>query len=421
MGIASPLDAADPVISLDGDHINGDFSNFSHVRQQVTITFDITVTDADGDTATLGASNMPAGAGFVDNGDNTGRMTWTPAGNQRGFYSVAFTANDGVTLVSDTELFVVTAYPLSHGYYRFPYATGTDVRISRDHDNHTPVLKYDMRGIPEFTLDTEMDTIPGEYQIVAGADGELVDIEDSNNSCCNTSCSSCNNHVRIKHRNREWTKYTHFEQNTVTGAAWAALSPNDTVPQSTYLGEEGDVGHTSGVVGSFNRPQTGCGTSPPDTTRPCGVHLHWECRVDSSNSDLRIPMICGIPGNFLKAGDTISSVDCPSGGCTFDTLNVPNVTLSGNDIQIVQANDRITTENAAFYRVQGTASSNFNAGGSITLAPGFSALRHTYFHAWIGPCNSPPGGHPGRFLARDTEEEGLPEVSYDGPSESSLE
>jgi len=405
--------AAPPVISLTGDFINGDFSEFSHIRQAVTMTFDLTVTDFDNDTATIGASNLPAGAGFVDNGDNTARLTWKPGPGQGGFYTVYFSANDGTSLVSDSELFLVTAYPLSHGYYRFPYADGTVVRVSRDHDTHTPVIKMDMRGTPEFTINPSSgDTIAGEYQIVSGADGQVMETVDDNTSCC-TGCSGCNNHVRLKHRNGEWSKYTHFETGTVTGPTWANLDSSDTVPipVNTYLGEEGDVGATSGGLGTFNRPQGTCGSGGGDTTKLCGVHLHFECRVDSSNSDLRIPMICGISDNILNAGDTITAGGCPTGGCPLDTFILPMATVDTNDILVIQANDRVTTEFAGFFTVQGTSSVNFNAGGSITLAPGFSARRHTYFHAWIGPCNSPPGGPPTRVTT--AEEANTPELSRD--------
>lgn len=404
-------------MTLETKYFNGDFKSFSSVRQSVQVFFDVTVSDADGDTSILAALNLPTGATFTDSGNNKGRMNWTPSPNQKGFYSVIFTANDGTTTVSDTELFIVNAYPLSHGYYRFPYQTGTTVRISGDHDSHTPVIKYDMRGFPEFTLAPDSSQIPGQYKIVSGADGEIVDIEDSNNSCCFTGCSSCNNHVRIEHRNGEWTKYTHFEQNTVTWAIWAGLALNDTVAANTYLGEEGDVGHTAGSLTSFNRPQTFCGTKPPDTTRLCGIHLHWECRVDDEESDLRIPMICGIPGNILYRNDTILAADCPTGGCTVDTFILPNFTIDENDITVIQANDQVTTEFAGFFFVEGTASVNFNAGGSVHLAPGFHALKYSYFHAWIGPCNSPPGGPLGRFISPITEEEeGMPEVTIDAIS-----
>jgi hypothetical protein len=95
-----------------------------------------------------------------------------------------------------------------------------------------------------------------------------------------------------------------------------------------------------------------------------------------------------------------------------DTFILPMAKVDTNDILVIQANDRVTTEFAGFFTVQGTSSVNFNAGESITLAPGFSAKRHTYFHAWIGPCNSPPGGVPTRVPASDNESS-RPEVSRD--------
>ncbi len=60
-----------------------------------TLGFDVAASDADGDHVALIASASPPGSGFVDNGDNTGSFTWTPASGQAGTYVASFTGDDG--------------------------------------------------------------------------------------------------------------------------------------------------------------------------------------------------------------------------------------------------------------------------------------------------------------------------------------
>jgi chitodextrinase len=59
------------------------------------ITFTVSATDADGDHVTLTARGAPAGAGFTDNGDNTGTFSWTPLFTEAGSYTVTFSGSDG--------------------------------------------------------------------------------------------------------------------------------------------------------------------------------------------------------------------------------------------------------------------------------------------------------------------------------------
>lgn len=59
------------------------------------VTFTVTATDVNGDHVTLTAANLPTGASFTDNGNNTGTFSWTPGSTQSGSYTVTFTGNDG--------------------------------------------------------------------------------------------------------------------------------------------------------------------------------------------------------------------------------------------------------------------------------------------------------------------------------------
>ncbi len=55
-----------------------------------TVNFTVSSSDPDGDTVTLSAQNLPAGAAFQN-----GTFTWSPTNQQAGTYEVTITANDG--------------------------------------------------------------------------------------------------------------------------------------------------------------------------------------------------------------------------------------------------------------------------------------------------------------------------------------
>ena len=85
----------------------------SHINvvQNQNVHFTVTATDAQSRHVALSASGVPAGATFVDNGDNTGTFNWTPSGSQAGNFFVTF---QGDNLSGDTGLAVteVSVIPL---------------------------------------------------------------------------------------------------------------------------------------------------------------------------------------------------------------------------------------------------------------------------------------------------------------------
>ncbi len=73
----------------------------------------ISVTSSDIDTPSNGLSlnvgGLPAGATFVNTGNGTGQLSWTPADGQQGTYSVTFTVSDnGSPSLSDSETITIT-------------------------------------------------------------------------------------------------------------------------------------------------------------------------------------------------------------------------------------------------------------------------------------------------------------------------
>jgi hypothetical protein len=165
----------------------------------------------------------------------------------------------------------------SDNTYQIPYADGTDVRVNGDRLTHSPPDRVDLKGDGVFNL------------IVAARAGTIEIIVDSN-----SEPTSNNNYVWISHGNGEWSKYTHFVTDSVTDAG---RFEGEDVSAGTLLGLEGDVGQAT------------------------GVHLHFEIAVPYDPSDPvnaggfikgenRDPVICGIPGNTLVAGQTYEAGPC---------------------------------------------------------------------------------------------------------------
>ena len=74
--------------------------------ENVNLNFGVSATDIE-DIPSLGASPLPDGATFTDNGDGTGTFDWTPDYLQSGDYDITFTATDDTGAV-DTEIVTVT-------------------------------------------------------------------------------------------------------------------------------------------------------------------------------------------------------------------------------------------------------------------------------------------------------------------------
>ncbi len=70
------------------------------VDENVNLIFTATSTDADGETPSLYAENLPATATFTDSGDGSAVFDWTPGFVDAGFYQVTVFATDNIDTVS---------------------------------------------------------------------------------------------------------------------------------------------------------------------------------------------------------------------------------------------------------------------------------------------------------------------------------
>ena len=187
-----------------------------------------------------------------------------------------------------------TAQEKSKGVYRIPYENGTNVKVSRDFEDHTPLGRIDMSG---------KDNASGEYKVVAAADGTIRFIVDNFSKQVDSSTDEpcTNNYVWIEHANGEWTKYSHMQQNSSTQKA--KLKVGQFVKAGTYLGDEGKVGCAGGDHLHFE-------VGVPRATNPITTTGGFLADNDGSKRN-RVPRICSIAGGVFKSGETYEARKVP--------------------------------------------------------------------------------------------------------------
>ncbi len=70
------------------------------------LSFDLTATDPEDSSLVFSVQNLPAGAGFIDNGNKTASFTWVPPAGSAGTYDVTFVVTEAFEAVplSDTAI-----------------------------------------------------------------------------------------------------------------------------------------------------------------------------------------------------------------------------------------------------------------------------------------------------------------------------
>ena len=76
------------------------------VAENAALNFTVSATDPDATIPALSTSTLPAHAAFVDNGNGTGALSFSPDFNQAGAYPVTFYASDGALV--DSEIVTIT-------------------------------------------------------------------------------------------------------------------------------------------------------------------------------------------------------------------------------------------------------------------------------------------------------------------------
>ncbi|MES2797336.1 MAG: peptidoglycan DD-metalloendopeptidase family protein [Bacteroidota bacterium] len=255
-------------------------------------------------------------------------------------------------------------FELSRNIYRSPYINGQEYRVSQDIVTHSPQGALDLRATGADDCDS--------HQIVAAAAGTVRNVVENNN-VSGPGNAAFNNYVWIQHANGEWTKYTHFKQNSVV------VTVGQVVCAGEVLGLECDIGAVS-----------------PANFR----HLHFECRLpvdpinppisaaggfmDSSEPRL-IPVIGDITNNYYTQGDinTAANSGCSNANESFVLLSVGN-----GEIEVSLASTSVSASSAVTF--SNGSNGFFRAGNNVTLSPGFTASAGTYFSATVGSCGTTP-------------------------------
>jgi hypothetical protein len=148
---ASPASAAAPVLTVPGAQSAAEGS---------PLTFQVSATDADGQTVVLMAGGMPSGATFVDHHNNTGTFDWTPDFGTAGSYTVNFLADDtfGGTDVKSVaiEVTVTNAPPVMSpiGNRNVDQGTTQFVSLSGWDPENDPIT-FNALGLPPYASFTD--------------------------------------------------------------------------------------------------------------------------------------------------------------------------------------------------------------------------------------------------------------------------
>jgi hypothetical protein len=109
------------------------------VPENQDVHFTVSATDAQGRHVVLTATGVPAGASFVDNGDNTGTFDWTPTASQAGSFFVTFQGDNlsGNTGVAVTQITVIPPPPPNDDFANATVLTAIPSTVTQDVTNAT--------------------------------------------------------------------------------------------------------------------------------------------------------------------------------------------------------------------------------------------------------------------------------------------
>jgi murein DD-endopeptidase MepM/ murein hydrolase activator NlpD len=353
------------------EHPNGEWTGYSHLRQGSVTSLGLSVGDAvtagqpigmEGTVGSPGGQRLRFEVGVPTNPNAPITSGGLLVGTSR-IPAICNIPENVFRAGTNYEADVCIAQEFSYGTYRLPFTNGVNFFVSGDHLTHTPKTRLDLVGQSGMTA---------PFAIVAAAAGVVRAVVETNFIQCTGSsgCSASNNYVWIQHSSGEWTKYTHFVQNSV------AVSVGQNVVAGQFLGLEGAVGWAG------------------------GIHLHFEVGVPARNSlaDInpsggfltnginRIPMFCNVAGGMVLDNQFYLSGPCGGGSCDQDIV-VPGATIRGTRAYI--ASDTVDTGNNNI-AVDTYGSLALLAGNKVTFRPGFRAAGNSYVRAAIQPCVNPP-------------------------------
>lgn len=104
------------------------------VVENNNLSFDVTAIDSESRHVVLTATGLPAGASFLDNGNNTGTFSWTPVAGTAGAYFVTFRGDNlaGDIGGATTQLVVVSPPPPNDDFNQPTVITGIPFTVTQD-------------------------------------------------------------------------------------------------------------------------------------------------------------------------------------------------------------------------------------------------------------------------------------------------
>lgn len=165
------------------------------IPEDQTLTIGVACTDIDGDTPSVAAADLPSGAGFVDHGDGTGTITYTPGydvvahpDSERVFSDVAITCDDG-NGGTDVRTFDITVADVN----RAPQPSDDSTSTDEDTEVTIDILGNDSDPDGEDAIDTARITSdPSDGTVSINGDGTITyDPDDDFNGTDSFTYETC--------------------------------------------------------------------------------------------------------------------------------------------------------------------------------------------------------------------------------------
>ena len=306
------------------------------IKEQELFNLQVRVSDCDGTIPRIRIVNTPTGASFVDNRDGHGTFTWTPAGDDNGYYVVVFEAADGNTTVRDTVVIeVVDVNCFSPVLKVSSTAITTSVNLpvtilatASDRDGIPPQLK--ISALPSgarFTTDEALGTgiftwtpkDTGTYPIVLTAVDAFDPSMDTN---CTVMITVNNNNITgpvFLHPND-----TTIEQNKEMILRIEAKDPDGTIPELYLM--SGPLGarlvdNKNGTGNVIWNPACDISGNHPITVGARDQSLSDSLKINIFVRDVNCaPVINHIPDVSAKPGEiiqmSVSAYDPDNDGST---------------------------------------------------------------------------------------------------------
>jgi VCBS repeat-containing protein len=172
-------------------------------------TFTVSATDSQSRHVALTAMGLPSGAGFVDNGDNTGTFNWTPSSAQIGTYLLTFQGDNGQGGIAFayTQMQVIATPPPNDDFSSATVVPAIPFTVSQDATNATvapddPITCYGNNQTvwfaytPQSSMRLEANTFGTGYDttlaVFTGTRGALSEI-----ACNEDAGGTVNSRVRF--------------------------------------------------------------------------------------------------------------------------------------------------------------------------------------------------------------------------------